>query len=51
MNKRIVFRNEKNEVFHCILSGEKDFDEQLNYFQNTIQKGTEFCPFFIFISF
>ena len=30
MNKKIVFRSQDNEIFHCIVSGEKDVDEQLN---------------------
>ena len=30
MNKKIVFYNEDNQLFHCILSNEKDLDEQLN---------------------
>ena len=30
MNKKIVFYSEDNGIFHCILSGEKDFDQQLN---------------------
>lgn len=31
MNKKIVFCSEDKGVFHCILSSEKDLDEQLNY--------------------
>ena len=30
MNKKIVFRNQDNELFYCILSSEKDLDEQFN---------------------
>ena len=30
MNMKIVFCSEDKGVFHCILSGEKDVDEQLN---------------------
>ena len=30
MNKKIFFCNESNEVFYCILSGEKNLEEQLN---------------------
>ena len=30
MNKKIVFCSEDKGRFHCVLSGEKDFNEQLN---------------------
>ena len=30
MNMKILFCSEDKGVFHCILSGEKDVDEQLN---------------------
>lgn len=30
MNKKIVFCSKDKGIFHCILSGEKDLDEQLN---------------------
>ena len=30
MNKKIVFCNQDNEIFYCIVSSDKDLDEQLN---------------------
>ena len=30
MNKKIIFCDESKELFYCILSGDKDFDAQLN---------------------
>ena len=30
MNKKIVFCSEDKGRFHCVLSGKKDFNEQLN---------------------
>ena len=31
MNKKIVLCSEDKGLFYCILSGEKDLEEQLNY--------------------
>ena len=46
MNKKIVFRNKDNVLFHCIVSSEKDLDEQLNrliYGEEHPKHGTCVC--------
>ena len=30
MNKKFIFCSEDKGIFHCVLSGEKNFDDQLN---------------------
>ena len=46
MNKKIFFCNESNEVFYCILSGEKNLEEQFNrliYGEEHPRHGTCVC--------